>query len=124
MLDAIRALAAHKQTEIITLISKPPAKEVRDEVVQLLQSVSKPVVAIFLGEEPHDHEGNIYYANTLEETAAISVDLAKGNAVKPNYYTTNIEVPAVDLKPEQKQLKDYILVVLLDMKLQLLSAEV
>ncbi|GIN39654.1 acyl-CoA synthetase FdrA [Heyndrickxia oleronia] len=105
MLDAIRALAAHKQTEIITLISKPPAKEVRDEVVQLLQSVSKPVVAIFLGEEPHDHEGNIYYANTLEETAAISVDLAKGNAVKPNYYTTNIEVPAVDLKPEQKTIK-------------------
>ncbi|MGE8206635.1 acyl-CoA synthetase FdrA [Heyndrickxia sp. NPDC080065] len=105
MLDAIKGLAAHKQTEIITLISKPPAKEVRDEVVQLLQSVSKPVVAIFLGEEPHDHEGNIYYANTLEETAAIAVDLAKGNAVKPNYYTTNIEVPAVDLKPEQITIK-------------------
>ncbi|ETI67820.1 hypothetical protein BAVI_15837 [Neobacillus vireti LMG 21834] len=105
MLDAIKGLANHKQTEVITLISKPPAKEVRDEVVQLLQSVSKPVVAIFLGEEPHAHEGNFYYANTLEETAAISVDLAKGNAVKANYYQYNLEVPAVDLKPEQKTIK-------------------
>ena len=85
MLDGIKALAQHSQTEVITFISKPPAKEVRDEVVQLLQSISKPVVAIFLGEEPHNHEGNVYYANTLEETAAIAVDLAKGNPIKPNY---------------------------------------
>ncbi|MEH7526113.1 acyl-CoA synthetase FdrA, partial [Bacillus sp. JJ1503] len=105
MLDGIKALAQHSQTEVITLISKPPAKEVRDEVVQLLQSISKPVVAIFLGEEPHNHEGNVYYANTLEETAAIAVDLAKGNAIKPNYNELQAEVPAVNLKPEQKTIK-------------------
>ncbi|WNS76520.1 acyl-CoA synthetase FdrA [Bacillus sp. DTU_2020_1000418_1_SI_GHA_SEK_038] len=105
MLDGIKALAQHSQTEVITLISKPPAKEVRDEVVQLLQSISKPVVAIFLGEEPHNHEGNVYYANTLEETAAIAVDLAKGNAIKPNYNTLQAEVPAVNLKYEQKTIK-------------------
>lgn len=105
MLDAIRALANHKDTEVITMISKPPAKEVRDEVVELLQSVSKPVVAIFLGEEPHNHEGNIYYANTLEETAAIAVDLASGNTVKPNYYGAAIEVPSVNLNADQKTIK-------------------
>ncbi len=105
MLDGIKALAQHSKTEVITLISKPPAKEVRDEVVQLLQSISKPVVAIFLGEEPHNHEGNVYYANTLEETAAIAVDLAKGNPIKPNYNKLHAEVPAVDLKPEQKTIK-------------------
>ena len=105
MLDGIKALAQHSQTEVITLVSKPPAKEVRDEVVQLLQSISKPVVAIFLGEEPHNHEGNVYYANTLEETAAIAVDLVKGNPIKPNYNTLQAEVPAVDLKPEQKTIK-------------------
>ncbi|KAB2337262.1 acyl-CoA synthetase FdrA [Cytobacillus depressus] len=105
MLDGIKALAQNSQTEVITLISKPPAKEVRDEVVQLLQSVGKPVVAIFLGEEPHNHEGNIYYANTLEETAAIAVDLVKGNPIKPNYNKLNAEVPAVELKPEQKTIK-------------------
>lgn len=105
MLDGIKALAKHNQTEIITLISKPPAKEVRDEVVQLLQSISKPVVAIFLGEEPHNHEENLYYANTLEETAAIAVDLAKGNPIKGKYNQLEDEVPAVELKPEQKTIK-------------------
>lgn len=105
MMDAIKGLAAHQQTEVIGIVSKPPAKEVRDQVVALLQSLSKPVVAIFLGEEPHNHEGNIYYANTLEETAAIAVDLAKGNTVKPNYNKIIGEVPAVNLKPEQKTIK-------------------
>ncbi|KGR79210.1 acyl-CoA synthetase FdrA [Ureibacillus manganicus] len=105
MLDGIKALAQNSQTEVITLISKPPAKEVRDQVVQLLQSLSKPVVAIFLGEDPHNHEGNVYYANTLEETAAIAVDLVRGNEVKPNYNTLQGEVPSVELKPEQKTIK-------------------
>ena len=105
MMDAIKGLARHNQTEVIGIISKPPAKEVRDQVVQLLQSLSKPVVAIFLGEEPHNHEGNIYYANTLEETAAIAVDLSKGNSVKANYNKIIGEVPAVNLKPEQKTIK-------------------
>src|SRR5690606_19323290 len=105
MLDGLRALAQHNQTEVITLISKPPAKEVRDEVVQLLHSISKPVVAIFLGEDPHNHEGNIYYANTLEETAAIAVDLVKGNPIKSNYNHLEDEVPSVELKPEQKTIK-------------------
>ncbi|WP_409275115.1 acyl-CoA synthetase FdrA [Neobacillus sp. SCS-31] len=105
MIDAIKGLEAHKQTEVIGIVSKPPAKEVRDQVVELLQSLSKPVVAIFLGEEPHNHEGNIYYANTLEETAAIAVDLAKGNPVKGNYNKLVGEVPAVELKPEQKTIK-------------------
>ncbi|RHW34835.1 acyl-CoA synthetase FdrA [Neobacillus notoginsengisoli] len=105
MIDAIKGLAAHNQTEVIGIVSKPPAKEVRDQVVELLQSLSKPVVAIFLGEKPHNHEGNIYYANTLEETAAIAVDLSKGNPVKGSYNQMNTEVPAVNLKPEQKTIK-------------------
>ncbi len=105
MMDAIKGLEKHNQTEIIAIISKPPAKEVRDQVVQLLQSLTKPVVAIFLGEEPHDHKGNVYYAHTLEETATIALDLSKGIAVKPNYYELDFDVPAVDLKPEQKKIK-------------------
>lgn len=105
MLDAIKGLANHSATDVIGIISKPPAKEVREEVVTLLQSLSKPVVAIFLGEEPHNHEGNIYYANTLEETAAIAVDLAKKNPVKANYNYLVGEVPSVSLTAEQKTIK-------------------
>lgn len=83
--DAIIGLEQHDPTDVIVVISKPPAKEVRDDVMQLLQSLSKPVVAIFLGEKPENHEGNVYLAHTLEETAQIAVDLAQGNQVKANY---------------------------------------
>jgi len=105
MMDAIKGLSEHKGTEVIAVISKPPAKEVRDQVVNLLQGLSKPVVAIFLGEAPHSHEGNVHYAHTLEETALIAVDLAKGNPVKANYNVLTSEVPAVDLRPEQSTIK-------------------
>ncbi|MGT2771802.1 DUF1116 domain-containing protein [Streptococcus marimammalium] len=83
--DAIIALENHKETDVLCIISKPPAKEVRDDVVSLLQSVKKPVVAIFLGENPKNHIGKVYLAHTLEETAKIAVDLAKGKTIKQNY---------------------------------------
>lgn len=83
--DAILGLEHHEPTDVIVVISKPPAKEVRDEVVELLQKVTKPVVAIFLGEKPDAHQGHVYLAHTLEETARIAVDLANGAAVKKNY---------------------------------------
>lgn len=85
MRDAIIGLENHDPTDVIVVISKPPAKRVRDEIVELLQSVSKPVVAIFLGEKPDHHEGNVYLAHTLEETAKIAMDLANDLPVKENY---------------------------------------
>lgn len=105
MMDGIRALENHQQTDIIVVISKPPAKEVRNEVVDLLHSVSKPVVTIFLGEKPTQHEGNVYQAYTLEETARIAVDLAKGNEIKADYNQGNFEVANKDLKPGQRTIK-------------------
>lgn len=107
MMDAIRALENHKQTEVIAIISKPPAKEVRDRVLQMLHSLSKPVVAIFLGEKPQQHEGNVYRAYTLEETARIAVDLAKGNEVKESYNTFDRTLENVELKPEQTSIKGF-----------------
>jgi Succinyl-CoA synthetase, alpha subunit len=83
--DAILGLEYHEPTDVIVVISKPPAKKVRDEIVALLHNLSKPVVAIFLGEKPDHHEGSVYLAHTLEETARIAVDLAKNKPVKPNY---------------------------------------
>ncbi|MHC5217241.1 bifunctional FdrA/YlbE family protein [Enterococcus sp. LJL128] len=89
--DAVMALENHEPTDVICVISKPPAKEVRDEVVELLQSISKPVVAIFLGERPKAHEGKVYLAHTLEETAKIAVELANDNDVQSNYFEDMIQ---------------------------------
>ncbi|EOI6018921.1 acyl-CoA synthetase FdrA [Enterococcus hirae] len=102
--DAIVALENHEPTDVICVISKPPAKEVRDEVVQLLQSISKPVVAIFLGEKPTNHEGKVYLAHTLEETAQIAVDLANEETVKKNYFEP-VVAPNVAQLSEDKVVK-------------------
>ncbi|HAT54853.1 MAG TPA: acyl-CoA synthetase FdrA [Lactobacillus sp.] len=94
MEDAISGLAHHDPTEVIGIISKPPAKEVRDDVVNLLHSIKKPVVAIFLGEKPDHHEGSVYLAHTLEETSRMLMDLSEGKKVKDNYYPEKALVDA------------------------------
>jgi FdrA protein len=105
MIDGIKALENHSQTEVIVVISKPPAKEVRNQVVELLHSLSKPVVTIFIGEKPTKHEGNVYQAYTLAETAQLAVDLVRGNELKANYNVGDYKVDYVSLTPEQTAIK-------------------
>lgn len=105
MMDGIKALENHKQTDIIVVISKPPAKEVRNKVVELLHSLSKPVVTIFIGEKPAKHEGNVYQAYTLAETAKIAVDLVRGNPIKEDYNAGDYTVADVSLTPAQTSIK-------------------
>lgn len=83
--DALIALDHYEPTDVIVLISKPPAPSVRDEVVNLLHNLSKPVVAVFIGEKPDHHEQGVYLAHTLEETARIALDLSNNRSIKPNY---------------------------------------
>lgn len=104
MLEGIKGLENHPGTEVIVVISKPPAKEVRDHVTQVLQSLSKPSVAIFIGEKPEYHEGNVWFAHTLEETAVLAVELAKGNKIVQTP-TKELTLPSVNFKPEQTAIK-------------------
>lgn len=96
MIDALIGLAHHDDTDVIGVISKPPAKEVRDEVVQLLHDIDKPVVAIFLGEKPDHHEDGVYLAHTLDEEAKIAMDLALHKDIKENYYSRDVLVKTND----------------------------
>ena len=57
--DSLIALENYAPADVIVLISKPPAKSVRNEIVNLLHNLSKPVVAIFLGETPEQHENDV-----------------------------------------------------------------
>ncbi|MDR3095869.1 MAG: acyl-CoA synthetase FdrA [Paraburkholderia sp.] len=76
-LQALAALDADPDTRVITLVSKPPAPSVREKVLGRCQQLSKPVVAILLGERaPKAVSGNIHFADTLEDAARIAVSLA------------------------------------------------
>lgn len=103
--DGIALLDQDDSVKVIVAISKPPAKEVRDDVVDLLRAAHKPVVAIFLGEKPEAHEEGLYRAYTLEETAKIAVNLLNGKG--PQIDEAPLTVPDIQLEPQQKYIKGY-----------------
>lgn len=104
--DSIALLDQDPDVKVIVAISKPPAKEVRDDAVDLLRAAKKPVVAIFLGEKPEAHEKGLYRAYTLEETAKIAVGLLHGQEPTGNEDVA-VKVPDVKLQPQQKYIKGY-----------------
>lgn len=104
MMDSIKALAQDPAVKVITVVSKPPAKEVEEKVLNLLRNIDKPVVTLFLGHKPEYTEANIYHAYTLEEAARVSVQLSNGE--KPEFKPATKEIKAT-LKDGQDGIKGY-----------------
>jgi FdrA protein len=81
--QALRTLEADAGTDAIVLVGKPPGPEVRARILRLAADLSKPVVAMLLGERPPRREaGNVHYAHTLDEAARIAVELAGTRATR------------------------------------------
>ncbi|MFM1538397.1 bifunctional FdrA/YlbE family protein [Helcococcus bovis] len=82
MMDVIDATEYDENIEVLIVISKPPAKSVRDKVNERLKSYKKPVVTLFLGEKPEYHEENFYHAYTLDEAARLAVSILRNKEVE------------------------------------------
>ncbi len=91
MMDSINAMEEDKDTEVIIVISKPPAEKVRNQVVERLRHFKKPVVTLFLGEKPEVHEENFYHAYTLDEAARIAVRLLRNEGVQGEKFKVNVD---------------------------------
>jgi FdrA protein len=78
-LQGLAALAADPGTEVIVLISKPPAPDVASHLLGAAQRISKPVVVNFVGASVPAAEG-VHVAHTLEDAAQQAVTLATGEA--------------------------------------------
>ena len=81
MRRGIELLASDEQTEVIVLVSKPPAERVAREILAAKQ-IMKPVVVVFLGADPERFAsvvGNAHMATTLTEGAELAVSLAGGD---------------------------------------------
>lgn len=78
MLLALKALNEDEKTEVITVISKPPAKSVSEKMLTYLrENVKKPVVINFLGAEfAAAEEGHLSFESTLEGAARRAVEVA------------------------------------------------
>lgn len=82
MLHGLKALADDPATEVIVLVSKPPAPTVAAAVLAAARACGKPVVAIFLGADPASISGHgVHGAATLAQAAEIAVALALGRPV-------------------------------------------
>ena len=79
MLDGMHALEADPATEVVVLISKPPAPGVERKVIEAAGRMGKPVVVCFLGGAGDDRppEG-VTFARTTEDAAVAAVRLARG----------------------------------------------
>lgn len=81
MMDMIDAMEDDDAVKVLVIVSKPPAKEVRDRISARLSNFRKPVVTLFVGEKPEYHEENFYHAYTLDEAARLAVGLVRGQEV-------------------------------------------
>ncbi len=105
MLDAIDAMEKDPNVEVVVILSKPPAKEVRDVIVKRLWDYEKPVVTLFLGERPEIHEENFYHAYTLDEAARIAVSLVRKEEIVRD--TWKPETEEGFKKEDRKTIKGY-----------------
>jgi FdrA protein len=82
MRRGLEILANDDQTQVIVLVSKPPAERVAREILAAAQ-IAKPVVVVFLGADPKRFAsvaGNVHMARTLTEGAELAVMLAGGDS--------------------------------------------
>lgn len=83
MLDAFAALTADPNTNVIVLVSKPPAASVAAKIKQAVDACNKPVVLCFVGGTVGE-SGKAHSAKTLEDAAIIATALAKGQQPELN----------------------------------------
>lgn len=83
MLEGFKALIDDPATKVIVLISKPPAPEVAEKILAMVENTNKPVVVNFIGGDRKQIEGHRAYACvSLEDAAHKAVSLSKGKIVK------------------------------------------
>jgi FdrA protein len=79
MLQGIRALEEDPLTEIVILISKPPAPEVANLVLDTLKGLKKKYIVNFLKGDPAEaKKRNLPFAAGLEEAANLAISIHEG----------------------------------------------
>jgi len=96
--QALDLLRRDPETQVIVLISKPPAAAVADELLRLARATGKPVIVDFIGyKAPDSQQDNLYFAHTLDATAALAVEIAAFEA--GNSPITNHQLPITPNAP-------------------------
>ncbi|WMM24508.1 acyl-CoA synthetase FdrA [Tissierella sp. MB52-C2] len=107
MLEGLKALSRDKDTEIIVLVSKPPAKSVEKKILEEVKNIEKSVVICFIdgNKEEEKDLNNTSFVYDLYEAARKAVELAGMNNEKDKIHSellTRAKELKKTLKPEQK----------------------
>ena len=105
MMDTIDAMEKDETVKVLIVISKPPAKAIRDKISARLSVYKKPVITLFLGEKPEYHEENFYHCYTLDEAARLAVSFVRGEPVPEG--TVDVDRSQFFAKEEKKTIKAY-----------------
>ena len=108
-IKGLRVLDQDPETDIIVFISKPPAPEVRNKVVDVFKTLSKPVVAIFMGNKPEAAHDNVQYAWTLQDTALQALELAQSTGASIDKFVAEHadDIEKIKANAEQRYIKGY-----------------
>ena len=109
MLDGIRALQDDPRTDVIVLVSKPPAPDVEARVLTAVRDSRKPVVVCFIGgsRDVEAPPGGAL-ATTTRAAAMAAVSLAGLNGHPPDEGTFDADLVAsvrAKLDPEQRWIR-------------------
>ncbi|NLV98868.1 MAG: acyl-CoA synthetase FdrA [Clostridiaceae bacterium] len=114
MIQGIEALMADPETEVIVLVSKPPAASVEKKIYELVAKTDKPVVIDFIGGDAESiREAGAYPCLSLEDAARKAVALARGEEVvsfdgfdaDEAEISQIVEGAVAKIKPDQKYLR-------------------
>jgi len=104
MLEAIKALQDDPTTATLTLISKPPADEVVQIILDQVSASNKPTVICFLGGNMESVSGipNVIPARTLYECALLTAQVVRSESVDIKAF---LEAENVKLKKQANKLR-------------------
>lgn len=109
MAMGLEALLADEATDVVVLVSKPPAGEVMDKILKLAQDSRKKVLVHFIGADLELARGKGFEtASTLEETAYKAYEIAYGPApqdTEEKELSLKAREEAAKLMPRQKYIR-------------------
>jgi len=101
--QALDLLAHDQETEVIVLISKPPAANIAQQVIRRARRIGKPVIINFIGhyaESANAETDRVYFAATLDEAAQLAIQV-----VATEEQPIAVPAPKTAFAPSQRYLR-------------------
>ncbi|MGL4367193.1 MAG: acyl-CoA synthetase FdrA [Brevinemataceae bacterium] len=108
MMQGMKMLEQDSQTDIVLLISKPPAKEIAEKILDQAKKSSKTYIICFInGDKNLVEEKGFQFAMTLEEAGFAAANASLSKVISPDFSQEQIIASAVQktLKQGQRYLR-------------------